>query len=74
MPANEIVAAKRSLTFADKSITLPLILSVEVYLYEEVFAHIYPQAILGQPQITQLNRCCRKEFCREVFNEYKMSL
>jgi len=74
MPAKKIVTAQYSLTFADKSITLPLILSVEIDLCEEFFGHIYPYAILGQPNITQLNRCFGKEFCPEVFNECEMSL
>jgi len=42
MPAKEIVTAKYSLTFANKSITLPLILSVVINLCEEFFCHINP--------------------------------
>lgn len=73
-PAKEIVTAKYSLTFANKSITLPLILSVVINLCEEFFCHINPQAILGQSKITQLNRCFRKEFCCEFLNRCKVSL
>ena len=64
MPAKEIVAAKYPLAFADKGITLPLILSTVIDLYKELLGHIDSQAILGQPEITELNRSFREEFCR----------